>query len=97
MLVYGALACGSVALLLLIIWAMGGLDQLTSLSHDGFVALLLAVGFTVFLAFFLMGLSFYSARRGYDDNVMDGRDLPQTDDVWARQRRRNSKDRKDQP
>ncbi len=75
-LVYGALALGSVALLLLIIWAMGGLDDLANLSHDGFVALLLAVGFTVVLSVVLMGLSFYSARRGVDDKVMEGRQRP---------------------
>jgi predicted transporter len=75
-LVYGALACGCVALLLLMIWAMGGLDDLKSLSHDGFVALILAVSITVLLSMLLMGLSFYSARRGVDDKVMEGDSAP---------------------
>lgn len=71
-LVYSALACGCVALLLLTIWAMGGLGELTGLSHDGIVALILAVVVTVLLSIVLMGLSFYSARKGHDDKVMDG-------------------------
>jgi predicted transporter len=70
--VYSALACACVALFLLIVWAMGGLGELRVLSHDGAVALGLAIGFTVVLAIVLMGLSFYSARKGHDDKVMDG-------------------------
>ena len=70
--VYLALACGCVALFLLTVWATGGLGDLRILSHDGIVALSLAVGFTVFLSITLMGLSFYSARKGHDDKVMDG-------------------------
>lgn len=76
MLVYGALACGCVVLLLLIIWALGGLKDLASLSHDGVVALILAVVATVVLSVLLMGLSFYSARRGFDDKVMEGDSAP---------------------
>lgn len=75
-LAYGALAAASVALLLGLIWAMGGLDDLTHLSHDGFIALVLAVSITVLLAVGLMGLSFYSARHGIDDKVMEGDRAP---------------------
>ncbi len=75
-LAYGALAIGCVALLLGMIWAMGGIDELADLSHDGIVALILAVGVTVLLSVVLMGLSFYSARRGVDDKVMEGDNAP---------------------
>jgi predicted transporter len=71
-LVYLALASGCVALLLLVIWALGGLGDLAALSHDGIIALILAVVITVLLSVVLMGLSFYSARKGVDDQVMDG-------------------------
>ena len=75
-LAYGALAAGCVALLIVLIWAMGGMDQLTGLTHDGLIALVLAVSVTVLLSVLLMGLSFYSARRGVDDKVMEGDSAP---------------------
>jgi len=81
-LVYSALACGCVALLLLMIWALGGLDQLAALSHDGAIALLLAVVFTVVLSIGLMGLCFYSARKGHDDQVMDGHTSRHNENRW---------------
>jgi hypothetical protein len=75
-LAYGSLAGGCVALFLAVVWAVGGLNELTALSQDGLIALGLAVGFTVLLATGLMGLSFYSARRGFDDKVMEGDSAP---------------------
>ncbi len=71
-LIYSSLAVGCVVLLLAMIWALGGLEVVRSLSHDGIVALILAVVVTVLLSILLMGLSFYSARKGHDDQVMDG-------------------------
>jgi predicted transporter len=81
-LVYSALACGCAALFLAIVWALGGLGDLRVLSHDGIVALSLAVGFTVFLSVVLMGLSFYSARKGHDDKVMDGHPTDHNKSRW---------------
>jgi len=67
---YVAMAFGTVAVLLLVIWAVGGFDDL-GLSQDGTIALILGVSVTVFLSFGLMGLVFYSGRSGHDETVMD--------------------------
>jgi len=83
-LVYLALACACVVLLLLIIWVLGGLGDLKSLSHDGIVALILVVVVTALLSILLMGLSFYSARKGHDDEVMDGHSSHHNEDRWQR-------------
>ena len=71
LILYSALAAGTVAVLLLVIWAVGGFADM-GLSRDGQIALILAVVFTVLLSFGLMGLVFYSGRSGHDETVMDG-------------------------
>ena len=83
-LIYLALACACVALLLLIIWALGGMGELETLSHDGIVALILTIVVTAFLSILLMGLSFYSARKGHDDEVMDGHTRHHNESRWWR-------------
>jgi hypothetical protein len=77
LIIYAALAVGTVVALLLVIWAVGGFSDM-GLSGDGQVALILGVGFTVFLSFGLMGLAFYSDRSGHDETVMDGHSSPHT-------------------
>lgn len=73
---YSAAAVGTVAALLLVIWAVGGFEDM-GLTEDGMIALILAVSFTVLLSFGLMGLVFYSGRSGHDDTVMDGDKSPE--------------------
>lgn len=68
---YLAMAGGMIAALMLVIWAVGGFDDM-GLSADGTYALILTVVLTVVSSLSLMGLVFYSARRGHDATVMDG-------------------------
>lgn len=68
---YLAMAGGMIAALMLVIWAVGGFDDM-GLSEDGTYALILTVVLTVASSLLLMGLVFYSARRGHDATVMDG-------------------------
>lgn len=74
--IYSALAAGTVAVLLLVIWAVGGFADM-GLSQDGQIALILAVVFTVLLSFGLMGLVFYSGRSGHDETIMDAEQASQ--------------------
>lgn len=71
LIVYAALAVVTVAIMLLVIWAVGGFEDM-GLSQNGQIALILAVVFTVLLSFGLMGLVFYSGRSGHDDTIMEG-------------------------
>lgn len=75
---YLALALGMVAALMLVIWAVGGFDDM-GLSPDGTYALILTVTLTVISSLALMGLVFYSARRGHDATVMDGKSTSLSD------------------
>jgi hypothetical protein len=72
---YSAMSVGTVAVLLLVIWAVGGFTDM-GISRDGMVALILAVSITVLLSLGLMGLVFYSGRSGHDETIMDGEDPP---------------------
>ena len=87
LIMYTALALGTVAALMLVIWAVGGFDDM-GLSGNGQTALILAVVFTVLLSFGLMGLVFYSDRSGHDDTIMEGESTP---DQPVRKRRKDGK------
>jgi hypothetical protein len=71
---YALMSFGTVALMMGVIWAVGGFADM-GLSRDGMIALIIACVMTVFLSFGLMALTFYSGRSGHDDTVRDGHDL----------------------
>jgi hypothetical protein len=62
-----SLACsGAIGAVLVLAWALGGIDT-EGISTHGIIAIVLGTMFTVLVAVGLMALIFYSNRSGQDD------------------------------
>ena len=68
---FAAGSVGFIAAVLLIVWIMGAFDG-AGLGFHGWIALGLGTLFTCALGIVLMGLVFYSARSGQDDEAGGG-------------------------
>jgi hypothetical protein len=63
---------GLLALLgITVVWAIWGWEQTTGteMSVHGWIAMILGIVLTMLVGFGLMGLMFYSSRRGYDERA----------------------------
>jgi hypothetical protein len=72
---FSAGCVGFIALVLLLIWAMGGFAG-GEMSVSGWVALALGIVLTCALAITLMALVFHSARSGRDESAGGGGHKP---------------------
>jgi hypothetical protein len=72
---FSAGCLGFIALVLLIVWAMGGFAG-GELGFHGWVALTLGIVLTCALAITLMALVFHSARSGRDESAGGGGHKP---------------------
>ena len=72
---FSAACLGFIALVMLVIWIMGGFAG-GNLSVSGWIALFLGIVLTSVLGVTLMALVFYSDRSGQDERAGGGRHEP---------------------